>query len=308
MLRVRIISLVCGLILIAASLPSFAQKRPRWKAYDSIYYENLFLPNFSNLLMPKGYMEVILNNSLLTSNQAWVSDSSPKVDLAERLSYNYTTLIANMGTANDYRFNAGVELHYGIGYIDSDPNSSALNIYKSPGPGFVQRTRSFTSVGPRIKWRPFKKNLHFVYISTLQLPLSDPVKTSLLSAGTVQWGNQFLYSFTVGKRLAFFAQEDFYITFRKNSDTHNIYYNAITGYGYILVTNHFFPFVSVGYLAGYGSDGTNFKTQYQALPIGGGIQYQFSLRFTMNVSYNQYAWGRNYSDWRTISLGLRGVF
>jgi hypothetical protein len=68
--------------------------------------------------------------------------------------------------------------------------------------------------------------------------------------------------------------------------------------------------VSAGYGAWYGTDiNTNtFQNQSQFLPVGVGLQYQYSLRFTINAYYNQYVWAQNYSDYHTLSLGFRGVF
>ena len=300
-------SFLLSMLLLLVSIGVTAQSR--WKKYDSIYFENLFLPNFSNLLMPKGYVEVILSNSLLSANLYW--NNTGKIDLNGRNSYDQITAIGNAGVSQNGQFNAGVELHYAIGYNDSDPNSSALDIFKDSPPGFVRRARAVTSVGPRIKWRPFKHNSNFVYISTLQFPLlHNALKETILGQSRTYWGNQFLYSFSLGKKLAFFAQDDLYTYFKEGLNSHNQYYHALTFYGYFLISKHVFPFVSAGYGGGYGTDiNTNkFQNQFQYLPVGVGLQYQYSLRFTINAYYNEYVWGQNYSDYHTLSLGFRGVF
>jgi hypothetical protein len=281
---------------------SFSQTR--WQKYDSIYFENLFLPNFSNLLMPKGYVEVLVSNALLTSNVQWGNGNPAKFDLTRRYTYDYVTAIANVGLSDNYRFNAGVELHYARGYEDTDRTSSPLNVFKKSPPGMINREQAFTSIGPRIKWRPFKSNLHFVYTSTVQVPLlNNSDKERFLGSARYYWGNNFLYSFSWGKKVAFFAQDDLYTYFKKNSDERTQYFNAVSLYSFWLVTKHVFPYVSAGY-------STLFQrgSSQQFLPVGVGIQYQYSLRFTVNIYYNQYAWAREYNDWRTVNLGLRGVF
>jgi len=283
----------------------------RWKKYDSIYFENLFLPNFSNLLMPKGYVEVILSNSLLTSNQGWRNTTGSTFGLNGRYTYDYVTTIGNVGVSQSNLFNLGVEVHYAKGYHDSYPNSSPMDIFKGSPPGFAQRASALTSAGPRIKWRPFKHNPNFVHISTLQFPLlHNALKEGILGQSRTYWGNQFLYSFSVARKLVFFAQDDLYIYFKEGINSHNQYYHALTFYGYFLITKHVFPFVSAGYGGGYGTDiNTNsFQNQFQYVPVGVGLQYQYSLRFTVNAYYNQYVWGQNYNDWRTVNLGFRGVF
>ena len=281
----------------------------RWKKYDSIYFENLFMPNFSNLLMPKGYVEALVSNSLLSANRAWSNNTGSTFDLGRRYTYNFVTAIGNAGVSRNGRFNAGLEVHYATGYQDSDPSSSPLGIFKRYPPGYVTKESALTSFGPRIKWRPFKQNLHFVYISTFQFPLlHNAKKEAVLGQSRFQWGNQFLYSFSWGKKLAFFAQDDLYIFFGEGIGSHNQYFNTLSLFSYFLITNHFFPFVSVGYGGAYAKGTGGFTDQNQYLPLGVGLQYQFSLRFTINAYYNQYAWAQNYNDWRTVNLGLRGVF
>jgi hypothetical protein len=298
--------LLLGLLLLSVSIAVDAQSR--WKKYDSIYFENLFLPNFSNLLMPKGYVEALLSNSLLTANRGWSNSTGSTFGLNGRYTYNYVTAIGNAGVSKNNRFNAGLELHYAIGYHDSDPGSSWSTIFNGSPPGFVQRARAVTSAGPRIKWRPFKHNLHFVYISTLQFPLiHNAAVESMLGQQRAYWGNQFLYSFALGKKLVFFAQDDLYVYFGE-ANAHNQYFNSLTFYGYFLITRHLFPFVSAGYGTSYATNTISFQNQFQYLPVGAGLQYQYSLRFTLNAYYNQYAWAQNYSDWRTLSVGFRGVF
>ena len=296
-----------SLLLLTVSITLTAQSR--WKKYDSIYFENLFIPNFSNLLMPKGYVEVLLSNSVLTANRGWSNTNDLMFELNGRYTYDYVTAIGNVGVSQNNRFNAGVELHYAIGYHDSDPNSSLRAIFQDAPPGFVQRARAVTSVGPRIMWRPFPNNLRLVYISTLQFPLAyNAAVASILGQQRVQWGNQFLYSFSPGKKLAFFARDDLYIYYGEGNNAYNQYYHALTAYSYFLITRHVFPFVSAGYSGAYGTDTNGFRNQFQSLPVGVGLQYQYSLRFTINAYYSQYVWAQNYNDWRTISLGFRGVF
>src|SRR5258706_16432233 len=100
-------------ILITAlmlTLPVSLWAQSRWKAYDSIYFENLFLPNFSNLLMPKGYVEVLVSNSLLTANRGWSNANGSTFDLNGRYTYDYVTAIGNAGISKNNRFNAGIEI------------------------------------------------------------------------------------------------------------------------------------------------------------------------------------------------------
>jgi hypothetical protein len=276
----------------------------RWQKYDSIYHENLFQPNFSNLLMPRGYTEVLVNNSLLSSNSAWDSEGDA-VDFLRRYTYNYVTLIANAGLSRSNRFNGGLEMHFARAYVDSESESSPLNIFKKSPAGFIDREGALTSIGPRIKWRPFKHNLNFVYTSTVQVSLlDDDEDQNLLVQSPLTWGNQFLYSFPWGKRLMFFAQADLYFNSATDDSSNMSYYNGLTIYSYFLINEHLFPFLSVGYNAVLEK---NIPTS-QFLPIGLGLQYQYSMRFTLNLYYSKYAWAQNYSDWRTLNVGVRGVF
>src|SRR5882762_5796181 len=101
-------SFIAMVFLIGVAFVTSAQSR--WNAYDSIYFENLFLPNFSNLLMPKGYVEVLLSNSLLSANRGWSNTTGSTFDLNGRYTYAYVTAIGNVGVSQSNLFNAGIEV------------------------------------------------------------------------------------------------------------------------------------------------------------------------------------------------------
>jgi hypothetical protein len=292
--------LACFPLLMALQL----EAQTRWQKYDSIYHENLFQPNFSNLLMPKGYTEVLINNSLISSNGAWNAEGDA-FDILSRYTYYYETSIVNTGLSKSGRFNGGLEVHVARAYVDSEPESSPLNIFKKSPRGFIDREQAVSSIGPRIKWRPFKHNLNFVYTSTLQVSLlNDDEDQNLLVQSHLSWGNQFLYSIPWGKKLIFFAQDDLYFNSAIDKSSNMSYYNGLTLYGYLLINKHLFPFASVG----YNTILEKSLPTAQFMPVGLGLQYQYSMRFTLNVYYSRYAWAKNYLDWHTLNLGVRGVF
>jgi hypothetical protein len=291
----RILIVIFVLVNILCT-ESDAQRRG--KSYDSIYYENLFLPNFSNLLMPKGYVEVILSDAVSTSNRFW-PDDGPRLDYDFRFTYEQLALIANVGLNNNYRFNVGIEGHYMRAYQDEDPRSSAMNIFKRSPEGEIRSESGLTSVGPRIKWRPFKNNLSFVYTSTFQFATASDNKTMISSVN--YWGNQFLYGFSSGKHFSFFLADDanLYV-----DDGLSWFQNSLSLYSYWIPSKYLFPFVSIGHSIAVGDIGN----AQNSVPVGVGLQYQRSLRLSMSVYYSQFLLGQNVADWRTFSVGVRGVF
>jgi len=291
------------LAFIVTGFATVSLSQPRWERYDSIYYDNLFRPNFSNLLMPKGYVEVILGNTLQTNNALWRSGSASKLELLRQITYYQATLIANIGVSKSNTFNAGFEAHYMRGYEDADRGSSPLNIFNISPDRYFMREQAVTSVGPRIKWRPFRNNLNFIYSSSFQIPLVKDEEKAKIFGDQYSWGNQFLYSLSTGM-FSFFLQDDVYYLFGGSGDQPNRLLNSFNAYAYVIASKHVFPFISAGHSVMFQKTYEN--SQY--FPIGIGLQYQYSLRFALNLHYNQYVWAKNYADWKTLNVGLRGVF
>jgi len=280
----------------------------RYKKYDSIFYERIFSPTFSTMMMPKGYVEVILNNSLLSTNQYW-SDDSKLTNYNSRYTYNYSLLQTNIGVSSSSRISVGVDFYYTMGRNDAERTSSPFHVFNSNTPGNIQSASALSAIAPRIKVVPFKRYKNLIFQTALYLPVisNNSVKT-FLGASEASWRNQFLYSVKISRKFMSFAQVDIDVYFKKSTSESNRYAVPVNFYLYWIATNHIFPYASIGYGTQFQKLNDKFQSNYNYVPVTLGVQYQFSLRFNVNVNYSQYLVARNSGDWKSFNIGLRGVF
>jgi len=281
----------------------------RYKKYDSIFYERIFSPTFSTMMMPKGYVEVILSNSLLSTNQYW-SDNSKLINYNSRYTYNYSLLQTNIGVSSSSRVSVGFDFYYTMGRNDAERNSSPFHVFNSNAPGNIQSASALSAIAPRIKLVPFKRYKNFIFQTSLYLLMisNNSVKT-FLGASETSLRNQFLYSIKISRKLMSFAQADVDVYFKSNNaGESNRYAVPVNLYLYWIATNHIFPYASIGYGTQFQKLNDKFQSNYNYVPVIAGVQYQFSLRFNVNVNYSQYLVARNSGDWRSFNIALRGVF
>jgi len=297
-----IFAFVC-LCLIGEFTPALAQSRRA--AYDSLIVGDRITPAVSSVMMPKSYTEVILSNSLLTSNQFFASDGSlySFPGGGQRDSYFFNTLQVTHGLSPSGRFNAGIDLSYRTGRIDSDPESSPMKVFGSSSDGLIQYERAFTSVGLRARYIPFAKIRSLVIQHTFYIPINGGGQESIfLGDSRYALNSQLLFNKFLGRKTFLFGQLDLYVRF-KDALYKTDYTVPLNIFGGYLVTKHILPFVQLGtsrtWLEGFNTSSYTY---------GAGVQYQFTSMFNINFFYNDVFAGKNYSDWQTFNLGVRGVF
>jgi hypothetical protein len=297
-----VLAFVC-LCLISEHTPALAQSRRA--AYDSLIVGDRITPAVSSVMLPTGYTEVIVNNLLLTSNQFFASDrnlySFPGG--GKRDSYFFNTLQVTHGLSSSGRFNAGVDLSYRTGRIDRDPESSPTKVLGSSSYGLIQYERAFTSVGLRARYIPFAKIRSLVVQHTFYIPISrGSQESTFLGDSRYALNSQLLFNQFLGRKTFLFGQLDLYVRLKDDfqETDYTIPLNLFAGY---LVSKHFLPFVQLGtsrtWLEGFNTSSYTY---------GAGLQYQFTTMFNINVFYNDVFSGKNYSDWKSFNLGIRGVF
>lgn len=159
-------------ILAATTLGSqvHAQSIRRQK-YDSLVVGDRITPAVSSVMMPKSYTEVILSNSLLTTN-AYYNDDRNRIDADERYTYLINTLQVTHGISASGRLNLGLDLSYRTGRADADPDSSPLAVFGNSSEGLIQYERAFTSVGIRARYVP-ARNRNFVIQHVFSIPVGS---------------------------------------------------------------------------------------------------------------------------------------
>src|SRR5690349_12875018 len=99
--------LISALLVLCAATVSAQSRRAK---YDSLIVGDRITPAVSSVMMPKGYTEVILYNTLLTANQFFGSngDIFSFPGTGKRDTYFFNTLQVTRGISSSGRFNVGI--------------------------------------------------------------------------------------------------------------------------------------------------------------------------------------------------------
>lgn len=275
----------------------------RKQRYDSLLVGDRITPAVSSVMMPKSYTEVILNNSLLTTNTYYDTDRE-RMGVDERYTYLINTLQVTHGISASGRLNVGLDLSYRTGRADADPESSPLAVFGNSSEGLIQYERAFTSFGIRTRYVP-TRNRNFVIQHVLSIPIGSSGEASeFLGDNRVALNTQFLYTQLLGRKIFLFGQADVYVRF-EDDQTDTDFTVPINVFATYLVNSHLFPFVQLGMTNSWDND---FELLRQAFTYGVGLQYQFTTMFNINAFYNDVFAGKTTYRFNAYNLGIRVVF
>ncbi len=290
------------LLLFTVMTTSVVAQSARRKMYDSLLVGDRITPAVSSVMMPKSYTEVILSNSLLTTN-AYYNDDRNRMDAGQRYTYLINTLQVTHGISATGRLNLGLDLSYRTGRADADPDSSPLAVFGNSSEGLIQYERAFTSMGIRARYVP-TRNRNFVIQHVFSVPISSGDAGEFLGDNRYALNTQFLYTQLMGRKLFLFGQADVYVRFeddQADTDFTNPVYLFLT----YLANDHFFPFVQVGMTNAWDVD---FDLLRQSFTYGVGLQYQINSMFNINAFYNDVFAGKTTYRFNAYNLGIRVVF
>ena len=292
--------LLTSLSFFLFSIALVSAQSQRRAEYDSLLVGDRITPAVSSVMMPKGYTEIILSNSLLTTNAVFLPDRE-SLDLMSRYSYLINTLQVTHGTSQSGRFNLGLDLNVRSRREDLDPDASPLKIFSKDGETLVDFERAFTSVGVRARYVPLSNNSDFVIQNTFTIPVKGGPS---LGDHRYTLNTQFLYNHLLGRKAFIFGQADVLIRFANTSYKAD-YTVPLNVYASYLVSKHFFPFVLIGTANSWDDE---FSQLSQSYSYGIGAQLQINSMFTFNLFYSDVFAGKNSSDWQVFNVGVRKVF
>lgn len=292
----------CTTLLMIGALSAGVCQSVRKERYDSMLVGDRITPAVSSVMMPKTFTEVILSNSLITANSYFTSDRA-SLALSQRSSYVFNTLQVTYGISTNARFNVGLDLSYRTGRVDSDRNSSPLNVFGNSSERLIRYERGLTSLGLRARYVP-TKNRNFVIQQTFIIPFStSSSENAFLGDNRYALNTQFLYTQLLGRKVFLFGQADVLVRFEHGEEAID-YTNPINVYATYLLSRHVFPFVQLGMTNAWDN---NFKLLRQSYSYGVGLQYQFNTMFTINAFYNEVFAGKDTYRWSAYNLGVRVV-
>jgi hypothetical protein len=284
------------LFLIVNTVQAQSKRR---QIYDSLLVGDKITPIVSSVMMPKGYTEIILSNSMFTTNSVYNSDGE-SLNLNNRITYLFNTLQVTYGASSSARFNVGLDVSYRTGRADSDPESSPWKVFGNSSEGLIEYERGLTSIGLRARYVP-TRNRNFVIQNTFVVPFgsSDP-DNEFLGDNRYAFNTQFLYTYLAGRKVFLFGQTD--VLYRFKDDRYESDFTIpINLYCSYILNRHLFPFIQAGMVNSW-NDVTS-----QWFTFGAGLQYQFNTMFNINVFYNDVFAGTNVNRWNYYNLGIRVV-
>lgn len=287
---------------------SYKNLEEKLKHYkDSISLVHPPIPAVSSTLLSKGQLEVGLFNGLISANQFRNSEKK-LIDLSARQTYYYGLLQLTYGTSKSARLNMGIDINFNAARIDSDPKSSPLAVFGSNTNEFDRSAKAIGAVGPRIRWRPFKKSYRFTVQSSVWFPtVGSPSKQQFLGISRVYWITQLLYNQPVGKSWFLFSQLALQYGFQNKANTSSQAVTPATAYVCYLIPKKTVLFALLNYTPVIDIN-QGLAVIAQASQYGFGIQYQFSKHCLINTFYSDYFAGRNYADYKGYNMGLRMLF
>ncbi len=271
----------------------------RKQVYDSLLIGDRITPAVSSVMMPKSYTEIILSNSLLTTNSIY-SSTGELLNANRRYTYFINTLQVTHGVTSSGRLNIGLDLSYRTGRADADPNSSPMKVFGNSSEGLIEYGRGLTAIGFRTRYVP-TRNKNFVVQNTFHVPINkSSAESKFLGDNRYAFNTQFLYTQLLGRKVFLFGQTDVLIRFKDDQNDADLTM-PVNLYCTYLINRHLFPFIQLAMLNSWGD------VTRQSFSYGAGLQYQFNTMFNINVFYSDVFAGKNTNVWNIYNLGIRVV-
>lgn len=288
------------------SIDHYSQLEERYQRLkDSLSISRVIVPAVSSVLLNNKQIEVNLFNSILSANK-YRNDFGNLSDLNVRNTYFNSSLQFTYGLSKKARWNIGLDVFSSFGRIDNDINSSILKVFSSNVEGNSKYAKALTSISPRIRWKPFRRNYHYTIQGSVMLPIPmSTEKKDILGQNRTYILTQFLYNQPLTERLFLFAQLALQYGFKKG-DMSSIFYPPLTGYLCYLLPEKTILFSLFNYIPIY-SKKENWISDGFTLQIGAGLQYTISKNILIIGYYSKDIKGRNYQDFGSCNIGIRFI-
>ena len=270
------------------------------KMRDSLLKLHPLIPAVSSVVMNYQQVEIIFYNSLITASKTR-NNQGDLTPLGVRVSYLYSTLQATYGISKNSRFNVGLDVNLRAGRVDPDENSSPVNIFNS------SQATAVASIGPRIRWRPFKGDYRFTVQSSLSFPTGiSSANEKVIGVNRIIFQAQALYNQPLSKRLFLFTQATILYSGQKSYNPEE-FLTPISAYLSYLIPKKTIIFAVFNYVPIFYNNLDNKDWYYYGytFQIGAGLQYQISQRFLVNGYYTRDLVGRNYQGFNNYNLSVR---
>lgn len=268
---------------------------------DSLSRYRQLIPAVSSIVVNKGEIELIIYSSLAYAS-SFRNDLGERDDLPFVQSYFQNGIQATYGVIKD-RFNLGFDINTGLVDIDNNATKFPSSLFRKKEYPDLSTGLILTSIGPRVRWRPFRKNYNFVLqASTLFPTYGNSDYKYLFGTDQIFANAQLFYNLPITKNLFLFSQ--FGVQYGiKNNQSSEIFVFPISIFLSYLVTPKTILF-SFGNFVQIRSNESIFKNS-GTTQIGFGTQHQFSKKYVINAYYAKEVSGKNFYTYDNVSLSIR---
>jgi hypothetical protein len=266
-------------------------------------------------LLGKGQMDFTMFNSMYTQSKSeWMGT----VSSGFRETFVTNLFQFTLGVTKNKRFNVGIDFNLRYNGNSSD------DAFKNVGRAFQFKNNDstrfgLTSLGPRIKWQPFKKVSNFSIQSTIYFPTirhpegyTDFTGTGNLSWADwnrYQWWNQFFFDKTWNK-FQIFAEVDLWFRFQRNSLQRSMVDIPLslftswfpTKWLTIYAMSQHMNRIPINFQV--NADWVTFS-DYTA--SGGGVKFRLSPALNLELLYTNFWRGKNNGLGNTFNLGIKFI-
>ncbi len=255
----------------------------------------------SNLLS-KGQVNVQLFNNLYTQT-AFRDNEGNLVKLNNRSNYFGSLLQVFVGVDKKNRINVGFDVNFKSVRIDANENSSPFKVLLFESNNF-SRT-AITSVGPKIKWAPFKKLPDFSVQTSFWIPLkSNSESNPWLDYNRYTSWTQIFYSHMLNSKFQFFYELDAFARIKKESAQNNQLSTPAT-----FIVSYFptskLTFYSLLQYSPFYTYNKGVKINSYYAQAGLGAKYQISKTLQLELLYTDFFASRGNGAGTTYNLGIR---
>ena len=264
--------------------------------------QSRILTNTPSSLLRNGQTEIQSYQNMYTEVNFRGADGIEQ--MGNRRTTYFTSLnYVLFGVSNNKRFNIGMDISFRTVFTDSII-SSPLNTFRLQGNN-LQRS-GITSLGPKVKFLPFKNITNLSVQSAVWIPVMDSLETKS-NQPWLDWDRytswtQFFYDIKTDK-FQYFFEVDLLARFGKSGSGHGIQLNTPVSFFLSYIPND--KFILYG-MTQYFPTITSENTYFIQFGIGSKIQVskRLNLEFMFTDFFQSGAWG---GTGQTFNIGLRWI-
>jgi len=285
---------VCALVILLTPKLNYAQSNLQQ-----------FTPS---VLLQKGQFEFNQFNSLYS--QTKIRDRhGDDINLGERQSFLRNIFFVLYGISDTRRINIGIQTNIVTARYTS-PDNSILSIFGNEIDDYKKTMLS--SIGPIVKFTPFK-NIGFLSIqSTLLFPISADLESPrFVDHDRISWITQLFFDKAIVEKIRVFLEAGLLYRFKKLESHENFFRIPLSTILSYFPSSEATIFASIQHSPAFGKVVGDTSSKFGQIrwftALGLGAKYQISSSVGVELSYANFILSRADGAGSNINLGLRVI-